>query len=490
MSVCFLYHPEAWQLRVVRSCVDTLASLLETPHRSAVLGAQVPEHQPIVYIGPPENAPEAAAAVVPVEGWPDWAGAELEVASFDGEPILCPRAALSPPGSDRVFPGPWLRSIGFLLAREEERSDSRRDQWECFSGFYATAGAHGVLDVPIVNHAALELARRIEVWCERRHVTLERVPRWKDGARFAAVLSHDVDDLTLYSLSGAWRLLRQAKSPTSYAFRAGFANALRTLARGRQGGDPYWNFDRWVAAEERRGFRSTFYFHPSELRHRHEFDPVYRVTDPVEFEGRRLKLAAMVRLLAQRGFEIGLHGSYLSHRDGEELARQKRQIESASGCAVRGLRQHFLRFDIGSTWSAQERAGFVYDSTLGFNEAIGFRAGIAAPFHPWDLKLGQARRLLELPLTVMDGTLFRTLKLDAARAAERVREHLEGIERAGGLAVLLWHPNAAAEQRFPGWWESYLQTLDHLAARGAWVTTGEALSEWWIDRAARMAASG
>src|SRR2546425_1260755 len=151
MKVWLLFHPETWKLPIARHCMETLGSLLETPQRLAVLGSDIPAGEPTVYIGPTTQAPAGAAAVVPVDGWPAWTTAELEVARFDGEPLLCPRADLGPPVSERALPGPWLRSVGFLIGREEELMDSRRDQWGCFSGFYAHAESKGVLDVPLVN---------------------------------------------------------------------------------------------------------------------------------------------------------------------------------------------------------------------------------------------------------------------------------------------------------------------------------------------------
>ena len=46
------------------------------------------------------------------------------------------------------------------------------------------------------------------------------------------------------------------------------------------------------------------------------------------------------------------------------------------------------------------------------------------------------------------GALFRSLRLPLERAIAAVEEHLAEVESAGGLASLLWHPNAAAEERF------------------------------------------
>jgi hypothetical protein len=82
----------------------------------------------------------------------------------------------------------------------------------------------------------------------------------------------------------------------------------------------------------------------------------------------------------------------------------------------------------------------------------------------------------------MDGTLFRTLGLTGEAAAERVRQHLDTVEAVGGLAVLLWHPNAADEAHYPGWWTAWNAALDHLEARGAWVTHGRAIADHWRER--------
>jgi peptidoglycan/xylan/chitin deacetylase (PgdA/CDA1 family) len=237
-----------------------------------------------------------------------------------------------------------------------------------------------------------------------------------------------------------------------------------------------------MSEEERRGFRSSFFFCPPDPVPRHEYDPLYRMSDRIGFAGKRLALANVLRIMVERGHEVGLHASYLSHRDGRELGRQRGRIGEAAGRDVRGLRQHFLRFDVGATWSAQEAAGFQHDCTLGYNEAIGFRAAIAAPFRPWRHEARKRHELIALPTTCMDGVVFRTLKLDTEQAVERVLAHLRVVEEAGGLAVLLWHPNAGDERHFPGWLDCYLRALDHLVARGAWVAPAVEIADWWRSR--------
>ena len=61
---------------------------------------------------------------------------------------------------------------------------------------------------------------------------------------------------------------------------------------------------------------------------------------------------------------------------------------------------HWLFFDEHSP-GVLDQAGFSYDSTVGFRETIGYRAGTMQVYKPLGVK-----NLLELPLHVMDTALF------------------------------------------------------------------------------------
>ena len=423
---------------------------------------------PVVHVGPPGST--SGDVALPWTGLePAWTPSQLALATFEGVPVPCLGGRLSEPSHPQALPDELLRATFSLLSREEERLIPERDQWECFAGTQSRLHALGVLERPLVNEWAGLLAGRL------RTFPVEASPPWPKGARFAAMLSHDVDEVRYGSVREGLRLL--ALAPRSYAVRAGVTQVARGLAT--RGKDPYWNFERWLDAEDRLGFTSSFYFCAPRPARRHEYDARYRMEDPIQFERARGTVRELMRLLGERGRDVGLHGSYLSHVSADDLAAQRAQIEAASGVKAGGTRQHFLRFDVARTFAAQEAAGFDHDSTLGYNEALGFRAGIAAPFHPWNASTRAPHRLLELPLTVMDGTLFRTLGLTGEAAAERVRSHLDTVEAVGGLAVLLWHPNSADEAHYPGWWQAWTAALDHLKDRGAWVTHGRAITEWW-----------
>src|SRR5262249_32656700 len=186
MRICFVLDAPASEIPEARYVLETLALLMGYPARFATQCAT--DEVPIRVGALP--APEDQAAHIEVRGWPRWNPADLELAEFEGRPLPCPKSERPLSTSEGIFPAPWLRSVGFLLAREEETIDSRRDQWECYAGHYSWQYEAGLLDRPLVNLAAAELSRRIESWCARRGMTAAPLERWKNGARFAVVLSH------------------------------------------------------------------------------------------------------------------------------------------------------------------------------------------------------------------------------------------------------------------------------------------------------------
>ncbi len=78
---------------------------------------------------------------------------------------------------------------------------------------------------------------------------------------------------------------------------------------------------------------------------------------------------------------------------------------------------HWLYYDQNSPKKLEE-AGATYDSTCGYNDAVGYRAGTTQVHKPLS-----ATHLLELPLHVMDTALFypSRMELSPARAASVLR---------------------------------------------------------------------
>jgi hypothetical protein len=126
-----------------------------------------------------------------------------------------------------------------------------------------------------------------------------------------------------------------------------------------------------------------------------------------------------------------------------------------------------------------EDAGFSYDSSIGYNETVGYRAGTTQVFRP----LG-SKRLLELPLHLMDTALFfpTRLNLGETEAFRRCSALVDDASTYGGALTVNWHDRSIAPERC---WDSfYIKLLGLLSARSAWCPTSRDAVDWFRRRRA------
>lgn len=296
-------------------------------------------------------------------------------------------------------------------------------------------------------------------------------PRW-GGASFAVALTHDVDTPWKWTPTGLRGAAARAKADLLRGRARSGLREVRSLAgwpfHKARGTDPFWSFDRILADERRCDASSTFFLMAD---HAHELD------GPGAESYERLR-PQLVETLLDGAAEVGLHGSYSAADDGARLAAEKELLEQLAG-PVRGQRYHFLRLDPHRNLSHLEAAGFAYDSTLGFNDAPGFRAGIAHPFRPWDLERDAPYDIVEVPLAAMDVTLSagRYLNLSARQAEERLRKLLDWAAEHGGGFAVLWHSEQYDSAIKPGWDRLYRRFMEDVRARGGICVQAGTLAE-------------
>jgi hypothetical protein len=185
---------------------------------------------------------------------------------------------------------------------------------------------------------------------------------------------------------------------------------------------------------------------------------------PESYDRLRPKL---VETIADTGAEIGLHGSYLAAEEFDRLARERALLAQLDGPLL-GHRYHYLRVDPHRNLVPLASLGFGYDTSLGFPDALGFRAGIAHPYRVWDVENDVPSDLIEVPLAVMDATLAeeRYEGLSAAAAKPRVFALLDWAEENGGGFSILWHPERFDGPSARGWDRLYFEVMDAVRERG------------------------
>lgn len=266
---------------------------------------------------------------------------------------------------------------------------------------------------------------------------------------FAVCLSHDID---LINYSFLKPLLR----------RPGTRRTLRWLDRQF---NPRWNFRDIVDLEKRFGAKSTFFFmalNPGEK------DFNYHIDD----------LADELRWLSDEGCGIGLHGGYEAWDDLGLMKRQKEAVEKALGAPILGYRNHYMRIKVPATWHLLEQAGFVYDTTYGYPDQAGYRNGMCHPFRPYDMTSNSFLSILEIPLVIMDGSLFTYMGLSPSEALATARNVIDAASRCNGVVSILWH-NTHVAKKTPR--RIYADLLSYCSSKGAWLTSPDEMCRWWLE---------
>jgi hypothetical protein len=349
-----------------------------------------------------------------------------------------------------------LAAAFFHLARLEEVGAPR----DPHGRFFAASSKLDPLDPPL---------ERL-----RRELGLP-APQYK-GAKFAVALTHDVDVPWRWTRIGMHGAAARLKGHV-LARRAGPAlHEAHGLARvplhKLRGSDPNWRFAEIVAEENEHGGRSTFFVMAG---HGHRADGAA----PESYDRLRPQL---VETLVETGAEVGLHGSYLAAEDLDRLARERALLAQLDGPLV-GHRYHYLRVDPHRNLVPLVNVGFRYDTSLGFPDALGFRAGIAHPFRPWDLERNRPADLVEVPLAVMDATLAeeRYEGLSAEAAKQRIFSLLDWAAENGAGFSILWHPERFDAPSSRGWDRLYFDVIDAVRERGGVCVSGAELAGFVAD---------
>ena len=348
--------------------------------------------------------------------------------------------------------GDEIADAFFHLARLEERGGER----DPHGRFPARASCLDPLDPPL----------------ERLRGRLGIEPRRWCGARFAVALTHDVDTPWRWTGTGLRGSAARLKSHVRGARGGAALREARALAtvpvHKLRRTDPYWRFEEIIRAERRREASSTFFVMAA---HRHQFD------GPAGDSYERLR-PRLVEELQEGGAEVGLHGSYTAADDAGVLSDEKDELERLCG-PLAGQRYHFLRVDPHANLEPLARLGFRYDSTLGFADAPGFRAGIAHPFRPWNAATDEPLPLVEIPLAAMDVTLAeeRYLGLTAPAAEARLRTLVDWAAANGGAFAVLWHSERFDPAAACGWDVLYERFMDAVCERGGVCVPAERLAE-------------
>src|SRR5580658_7679014 len=387
-----------------------------------------------------------------------------------GQPFLRRRGEGGSVGLELSGPAPQTIRLGYDLFEEV--------------AFLLSQGQpSGNAHVPTLD-IHISLLRSIMVSSGNPFIEIPPVPAGHD---FMACLSHDVDftgireqkfDMTMWGFlyravvgsvvavlrgKGSWSKLLQN-------WKAAFSLPLVYLGLL----DDFWlEFDRYLEIEK--GLNATYFFIPFKNT------PGMLKTGPAPSQ-RAAKYDARdckddFRKLIDQGCEVSLHGidAWCNMQRAQIEANQIRHL---TGLLTIGVRMHWLYFDENSP-KTLDCAGFAYDSTFGYNDALGFRAGTTQPFLP-----PGATQLLELPMNIQDTAMFypSRMHLSETRALDSCKRLLEFTKAFGGVVTVNWHTRSLSPERL--WGDFYKMLLDEMRNYRVWFGTAQEIVAWFRNRRA------
>jgi len=315
----------------------------------------------------------------------------------------------------------------FLSRFEEYLSENNGKKIQSYSNNHHRRDK-STFDVPVVNHLFDEL----------EHLIKRHFPKLPFGHKKRPVveLSHDVDyiektiQLRLKQTGiNAFNALKGLTNPKLFA-----RQTLKT-AKFFFSSPSYWCFDYWIKLEKSFKMRSVYYVYANASNKNYTsllLDPSYDIRN-------NKMLKNKLKELIQNSFEIGLHGSIQSATDKDRLHLEKRILEDTIQIQVDKVRQHWLKYEEKITPYLHNNL-FKYDSTLGWNDRVGFRSGCASRYRPYDHVNQKSFNYLIIPQVIMDSNIFEYGAIDVKLHSKKALEIIDGLQQFKKSHISIsWH---------------------------------------------------
>jgi len=274
----------------------------------------------------------------------------------------------------------------FMLTRWEEYVNRNRDSHNRFPATESLAFRQGFLDRPIVNEYVEALKQML--------LELDNNLSFKER-KFELVLTHDVDEVKMWK---SWKHVSRVVLGDILK-RKNLSLALERFAeyfliRKDKINDPFYTFDWLMDKSEAICVKSRFYFMSGGVT---EFDNRYKIGVQKE----------LIEKIQKRGHIVGIHPSYNAYNDFEQFKKEKELLENVAEQKIVEGREHYLRFEVPTTWQIWEDNGMEVDCTCGYADKEGFRCGTGDTFSVFNILTREKLKLKEHPLIFMDGRDFK-----------------------------------------------------------------------------------
>ena len=334
-----------------------------------------------------------------------------------------------------------LAAVFYMVSRYEEYLPHFEDAHGRFMANESLAFQKGFLDQPVVDQWARMIKTKIA----------ERYPRYElPHQNYLFEQTVDID--------AAWRYLHKGIYRNTLGFvrdlfaRRDFAEVVRRYrVLIHRDPDPFDTFDYILSS--RQGMPNVHLYFFALLADYGPYDK------PASYLNRYMR--ELVQHLDDYA-KMGIHPSYHTIEQPHLVDKEMKRLESIIHRPIIRSRFHFLRFRLPLSYRIIRRAGITDDYSMGYADAVGFRAGISVPYPFYDLERDHENELLIHPFCVMDTTLKKYLGMTPEEGLAQYKRLIDSVRAVDGTFCCVIHNQNLTElDGWSGWREVYEQMIDY-----------------------------
>jgi len=307
----------------------------------------------------------------------------------------------------------------YMLTRWEEYIDKDKDIYSRSKACNCLAYKNNFLDRPVVNEYA-EMLYNMMIYLG--------ADLNKKRNNFNVYITHDVDH-PLYCKRGLLKTFA-ADLIKRKSLKLGLKSINNILlSRKNTDFDPFNTFDFLMNYSEKIGCKSYFFFMGNKKST--DYDTGYSLDDKF--------IQQIFNEITDRRHFIGFHPGYYTYDNSTEWHKQYEYIADHSPQKIISGRQHYLRFEVPTTWQIWEDNGMNWESSLYYSGEPGFRCGICTGFTVFNFLTKKMLKLKEMPLLLMENTLYKKFNGNIISIKKYCLNLIDMVKSYNGDFVMLWH---------------------------------------------------
>jgi hypothetical protein len=157
------------------------------------------------------------------------------------------------------------------------------------------------------------------------------------------------------------------------------------------------------------------------------------------------------------------HPSFGSTRSEKQLLIEKLRIEHITGKKATKARQFFNKLNLPTYYQRLVDIGITDDYSMGYNNHLGFRAGLCSSFPFFNLETNQVTNLMIHPFCIVDKAFKLHLRIRASEVIYHSRQIMESVKAVGGDFTVVFHNETLGTRKMWANWRDIYEDITKMA---------------------------